>query len=183
MARDGVFPFSKYVGWIMELTKAPIGNILLIFIIDSLILLLRFASETAFTAIVSIATIGYQISYFMPILFRCTTARNKFPVGVFNLGRLSLPIAVISAIWLFVTSIILLFPSKYPVTKDNMNYTVVMVAGIALFAGLYWLISARYWFIGPKRVTKISNQLSPKRKINRDSLTRTLSPTTMNVFI
>ncbi|CAF1350281.1 unnamed protein product, partial [Rotaria sp. Silwood1] len=143
MARDGVFPLSFYLRWIFKPTKTPLGNVIFVFVIDSLLLLLQLASSTAFSAILSIATLGYQISYFMPIFFRCTTARHTFPLGEFNLGRFSLPIAIISAVWLFITSIIMFFPAEYPVTKDNMNYAVVIIGGIAFLAGAYWIISAR----------------------------------------
>jgi hypothetical protein len=33
-----------------------------------------------------------------------------------------------------------------------MNYTIVVVAGVFVFAGAFWLISARKTFTGPKRV-------------------------------
>lgn len=154
MARDGVFPASKYLRWIYEGTKTPLANVIFVFFIDALLLLLQLASTTAFEAIIAIATLGYQISYFIPILFRCTAARNTFPRGEFHLGRFGSPIAIISSIWLGVTSIIMFFPSTYPVTKDNMNYAVVIVAGVLLIAAIYWFVSARHWFVGPKRTTE-----------------------------
>lgn len=152
MARDGVFPFSSYLRWIYEPTKVPFANVMFVFIINSLLLLLQLASHTAFLAIISVTSIGFQISYFMPIFFRCTSARNSFPHSEFSLGRFSIPIAIVSSTWLFITSIFLCFPTEYPVTKDNMNYTVVIISGIALIAFIYWIFSARHRFIGPKRV-------------------------------
>ncbi|CAF4007446.1 unnamed protein product [Rotaria sp. Silwood2] len=181
MARDGVFPLSVYLRWIFKPTKTPLGNVIFVFVIDSLLLLLQLASTTAFTAILSIATLGYQISYFMPILFRCTTARHNFPLGDFNLGRFGVPIAIISAAWLFITSIIMLFPAQYPVTKDNMNYAVVIIGGIAFLAGAYWIFSARYWFVGPKRTTMNSNELSADLATTDDTKEITLSPSIIHV--
>lgn len=40
-----------------------------------------------------------QISYAIPIILRCTVGRERWRPGVWNLGRLSLPIAVIAATW------------------------------------------------------------------------------------
>src|ERR1700728_4051244 len=114
MARDGVFPFSRYLRWIYKGTKTPLANVLFVFVIDSLLILLQLASTTAFAAIIAIATLGYQISYLMPVLFRCTTARKTFPLGEFNLGRFGIPIAIISSIWLSITSIFMFFPAQYP---------------------------------------------------------------------
>ncbi|CAF3610081.1 unnamed protein product [Rotaria sp. Silwood1] len=181
MARDGVFPLSVYLRWIFKPTKTPLGNVIFVFVIDCLLLLLQLASTTAFTAILSIATLGYQISYFMPIFFRCTAARHTFPIGEFNLGRFSLPVAIISAAWLFITSIIMFFPAEYPVTKDNMNYAVVIVGGVAFLAGAYWIISARHWFVGPKRTTINHNKLSSDQTINDDTRDRTPSLSVIHI--
>lgn len=157
MARDGVFPFSRYLRWIYPRTKTPLANVLLVFVLDALLLLLQLASVTAFAAIIAIATLGFQISYLMPIFFRCTTARKTFPRGEFHLGRFGFPIAIISSIWLTITSIFMFFPAEYPVTKDNMNYAVVVIGGILSIAAIYWLVSARHWFIGPKRTDSAFN--------------------------
>ncbi|CAF3592562.1 unnamed protein product [Adineta steineri] len=151
MARDGVFPCSRYLRWVFKPTKTPLGNVLFVFIIDSILLLLQLISTTAFAAIIAIATFGYQVSYLIPIFLRCTIARNKFPHGEFNLGRFGIPIAILSSIWLSITSIIMLFPSNYPITKDNMNYAIVVIVGVAIIASFYWFISARHSFVGPKR--------------------------------
>ncbi|CAF0955812.1 unnamed protein product [Rotaria sordida] len=181
MARDGVFPLSTYLRWIYKPTKTPLGNVIFVFIIDCLLLLLQLASTTAFSAILSIATLGYQISYFIPILFRCTTARHNFPRGEFNLGRFGVPIAIISAAWLFITSIIMFFPAEYPVTKDNMNYAVIIIGGIALLAGVYWIVSARHWFVGPKKTSMNPNELSTDQTTIDDTKEKTPSPRIISV--
>ena len=161
MARDGVFPFSRYLRWIYQGTKTPLANVIFVFFLDSLLILLQLASATAFAAIIAIATLGFQISYLMPIAFRCTASRKTFPLGEFNLGQFGVPIAIISSIWLTITSIFMFFPSQYPVTKDNMNYAVVIIGGVLLIAAIYWLISARHWFVGPKRTDVDATPLPP----------------------
>ncbi|CAF2588393.1 unnamed protein product [Rotaria sp. Silwood2] len=151
MARDGVFPFSSSLRWIFPLTKAPLAIVAFVVIIDCLLVLLQLVSTTAFAAIISVTTLGFQISYSMPIFFRCTVARKSFTVGEVNLGRFGLPIAIVSVVWLLITSILMFFPANYPVTSDNMNYAIVIVGGLALIATTYWVASARHWFRGPKR--------------------------------
>jgi amino acid transporter len=170
MARDGVFPFSRYLRWIYEPTKTPLANVIFVFCIDCILLLLQLASTTAFTAIIAITTLGFQISYLMPILFRCTAARKTFPLGEFNLGPFGVPIAIISSIWLSATSIVMFFPAQYPVTKDNMNYTVVIVGGVLLIAAIYWFVSARYWFVGPKRTDVAAPILPPGHVTTEDAI-------------
>ncbi|CAF2837262.1 unnamed protein product [Rotaria sp. Silwood2] len=177
MARDGIFPFSNYLRWIFEPTKTPLANVVFVCIIDSLLLLLQLVSTTAFVAIIAITTLGFQISYFMPIFFRCTIARDTFQLGGFNLGRFSIPIAIISSIWLFITSIFMCFPTEYPVTKDNMNYTIVIISGIALIAVIYWLVSARHRFVGPKRIDMDPTSLPVELSTNGNEKT-TAAPET-----
>ncbi|UJR27558.1 hypothetical protein I4U23_008840 [Adineta vaga] len=151
MARDGVFPFSSYLRWIYQGTKTPLGSILFVFVIDSSLLLMQLVSASLFTNFIAIGTIGLQVSYLLPIVFRCTSARKTFPLGEFNIGRFSLPVAIISSIWLTITSIFMFFPIHYPITTDNMNYSIVVFISVSILAGNYWLISARHWFVGPPR--------------------------------
>ena len=73
MARDGAFPFSGFLYKVNSKTQTPDRIIFLVFLMDALLCLLPLASSTAFTAITGICTIGYQISYAIPILLRVTT--------------------------------------------------------------------------------------------------------------
>ncbi|CAF1410935.1 unnamed protein product [Adineta steineri] len=183
MARDGIFPFSKQLRWIWKRQKIPLVNVIFVFTIDSLFLLLQLVSVTAFSSIISVTTLGYQISYLMPILFRCTTARHTFHLGDFNLGRFSIPIAIISCIWLSITSILMFFPFQYPVTKDNMNYAIVIIGGVALIASIYWIFWARNFFVGPKPPYIIDPMSSPPGHVTAEDVsTRSApdSPDTMN---
>jgi hypothetical protein len=49
-----------------------------------------------------------------------------------------------------IITILFLLPQAGPVTVKNFNYTVVAVAVVVGFAGIYWLVSARKWFTGPR---------------------------------
>ena len=127
-------------------------NIIFVFAIDSTLLLLSLVSSTAFIAVTAVSTLGYQISYFIPLCLRCTVARHTFVQGEFNLGRFGQWIATVASVWLLITSLIMLLPTEYPITVDNMNYAVVIITAVALFASIYWIVSARHWFVGPKRL-------------------------------
>jgi hypothetical protein len=43
-----------------------------------------------------------------------------------------------------------MLPTASPIGWGNFNYTVVAVVVVLGFAGIYWLVSARNWFTGPK---------------------------------
>ncbi|CAK7212935.1 polyamine transporter tpo5 [Sporothrix bragantina] len=64
--------------------------------------------------------------------------------GPFVLGRLQLPINIIAIVWTVIISVILIFPTTYPITALNMNYAIIVGAFIFVFA-LFW------WYIGAKR--------------------------------
>ena len=54
-----------------------------------------------------------------------------------------LPAAIIFAV-------LFMLPTVSPVTAVSFNYTPVAVSVVLGFAGLWWLVSARHWFTGPK---------------------------------
>jgi hypothetical protein len=68
------------------------------------------------------------------------------------------------------------FPAEYPVTKDSMNYAIVIIGGILIIAGIYWIISARHWFVGPKRTDMNANPLPPGHVTTENNTTSVDSP-------
>lgn len=156
MARDGAFPGSKFLYKVNENTKAPDRVIGLVFVMDVLLCLLPLISTTAFEAITSVSAIGYQISYAIPILLRLTVSKNTFRKSSFDLGVMSLPIGWISVIWLVLTSIFFVLPSKFDEnmhqTIENFNWTSVVLGIIFIIALLYWFLAAKKFFQGPKRI-------------------------------
>jgi len=43
-----------------------------------------------------------------------------------------------------------MLPQVGPITFTTFNYAVIAVLAVIGFAGIYWLVSARHWFKGPK---------------------------------
>jgi len=151
MSRDGALPASKALRKINKFTKSPVRVVILIYFFDSILLLLQLANSAAFSAIISLTTIGFQISYAIPIWLRVTQSRKTFQQGAFNLGRYSIACGWISASWLTFSSLLFFWPFSYPVTVVNMNYTCVVVGSVAIISITFWLASARFWFKGPKK--------------------------------
>jgi amino acid transporter len=155
MARDGGFPGSKILYKVSEKNKTPDRIIVLVFLIDVLLCLLPLISKTAFEAITGVSAIGYQISYAIPILLRLTVSKDTFIRSSFDLGRFSLVIGWISVVWLFITSLFFLLPLKFDEnlqqTWEDFNYTPAVVGLILIVAMIYWGLSARKFFTGPKR--------------------------------
>jgi len=53
-------------------------------------------------------------------------------------------------IWVAVIAILFMLPEFSPINRDTFNYAPIAVGVVLLYAGIYWLVSARKWFTGPK---------------------------------
>eukprot|EP01124_Arcella_intermedia_P010886 TRINITY_DN17390_c0_g1_i1.p1 TRINITY_DN17390_c0_g1~~TRINITY_DN17390_c0_g1_i1.p1 ORF type:complete len:550 (+),score=49.13 TRINITY_DN17390_c0_g1_i1:40-1689(+) len=154
LARDGAFPGSEKIAYLSETTKSPVVALWFVFFFDAIILLLDIANEATFLAIIALTTIGFQLSYSIPIFCRLVFQTHTFVQGPWNLGKASIPIGTLGVIWLWFTSIIFFWPTEFPVDETNMNYAVVVVGIVAVVAAVYWALYARHHFLGPKREEK-----------------------------
>jgi len=69
--------------------------------------------------------------------------------------RWSFPVAIIAFIWLMFTSVIFMLPGTYPITSVTLNYAPVAIGGVLLLIAAAWVLSAQFWFSGPK--TEVDN--------------------------
>lgn len=86
----------------------------------------------------------------IPIVLRLFYS-SHFQRGPFHLGLFSLPCATIAVVWICFITIVLLLPELNPVNTQTLNYAIVAVGVVLVYALGYWVISARRWFIGPVR--------------------------------
>lgn len=105
--------------------------IIFVFIFDAFFLLLPLNSDAAyaFYAIIGLSTLGFQLSYGLPILLKLIYPQPNFPLTKMSLGKWSPYMGVIACIWLFGTCTFLFLPLTTPVTETNMNYLVVVATG------------------------------------------------------
>jgi len=155
MARDNAFPFSKHLRKVNEKTKSPVYSILVTFICQGLLLLLPLGSSTAFVQITAMSSIGFQLSYGIPIFLKLTTGRKVFQPNWFNLGRLSEPVGWVAVGWIICSTVILFFPQEAPINASNMNYAIAIIPGLLFLATIYWVVAARFSFNGPIREGEI----------------------------
>ncbi|KAF8652589.1 hypothetical protein AX16_004310 [Volvariella volvacea WC 439] len=150
-ARDNALPGSRVLKRINPHTGTPVNAVWLVMIVSALCGFLGF-SETALSSFAGAAVIGLYTSYAAPIFLRITSGRDKLVPGPFHLGRWSTIIGAIAVSWVTFIVILLLFPAAQTVhDSDEMNYAVVLVMGVFLFASASWIVSARHWFTGPVR--------------------------------
>jgi amino acid permease (GABA permease) len=157
-SRDGALPASSFWHRVNKRTRTPTNAIWLAAAFAFILGLPYLWNPTAYAAVTSIAVIGLYIAYVLPTFLRLRQGDN-FQRGPWHLGRWSKPIGTIAVIWVIFISILFMLPTVSPITVSNFNYTIVAVVAVVGFATIYWLVSARNWFTGP-RVQGTSEELA-----------------------
>jgi amino acid permease (GABA permease) len=148
-SRDGALPASDFWHRVNHRTRTP-TNAIWLAAAGALILGLPYLwNPTAYAAVTSIAVIGLYIAYVTPTFLRLRQGES-FKRGPWHLGRWSRPIGIVAIIWVIFITILFMLPTVSPITVANFNYTVVAVVAVVGFAGIWWLVSARNWFTGPR---------------------------------
>ncbi|HVT70403.1 MAG TPA: amino acid permease, partial [Trebonia sp.] len=148
-SRDGALPGSSFWHKVNPRTRTP-TNAIWLAAIGALILGLPYlGNDTAYAAVTSIAVIGLYVAYVLPTFLRLRLG-SEFRRGPWHLGRWSRPIGTIAVTWVVIITVLFMLPTGSPVTWSNFNYTVIAVVVVLGFAGIYWLVSARKWFKGPR---------------------------------
>ncbi|GLZ78471.1 amino acid transporter [Actinorhabdospora filicis] len=148
-SRDGALPASAFWHRINKRTRTPTNAIWLAAAGAFVLGLPYLWNETAYAAVTSIAVIGLYIAYVLPTILRLRQG-DRFVRGPWHLGRWSRPVGVVAVVWVAFISVLFMLPQKYPVEAGTFNYTPVAVLVVLGFAGIWWLVSARRWFTGPK---------------------------------
>jgi amino acid permease (GABA permease) len=148
-SRDGALPASAFWHRINVRTRTP-TNAIWLGAAGAFILGLPYLfNATAYAAVTSIAVIGLYIAYVTPTFLRLRRG-EEFQRGPWHLGRWSRPIGTIAVVWVVFITILFMLPTVSPVTASTFNYTPIAVLAVLGFAGIWWLVSARKWFTGPK---------------------------------
>jgi len=148
-SRDGALPGSAFWHKVNKRTRTP-TNAIWLAAVGALILGLPYlGNSAAYAAVTSIAVIGLYIAYVIPTFLRLRLGDN-FRRGPWHLGPWSYLIGVTAVVWVIFITILFMLPTASPIGWGNFNYTVVAVVVVLGFAGIYWLVSAKNWFTGPK---------------------------------
>ena len=160
-SRDGAVPGSRL--WSKVDAKRIPFNAVMAVALFALILTLpalkgnKDGVTVAFTAVVSIGVIGLYVCWAIPIYLRWR-AGDAFESGPWTLGskyKILAPIALLEILIVVCVYFNLPFSSAgVPWEADFewslFNYTPVVTGGLAIAIGLWWFLSARKWFTGPK---------------------------------
>jgi amino acid permease (GABA permease) len=148
-SRDGGLPGSSIWHKVNKRTRTPTNAIWLAAAGAFILGLPYLWNSAAYAAVTSIATIGLYVAYVSPTFLRLRQGEN-FKRGPWHLGRWSYVVGWIAVVWVVFIFFLFMLPTLSPITRSTFNYTVVAVVVVIGFAWIYWAVSAKNWFTGPR---------------------------------
>jgi amino acid transporter len=170
-SRDGAVPGSRLWSRVNE-RRIPFNAVMAVAAL-ALILTLpalkgnKAGVTVAFTAVVSIGVIGLYLAYIIPIFLRWRMG-DAFPSGPWTLGRKYKWMCFVSIVEVLIIVVIYFnapfssggVPWESDFDWSLFNYTPVVTGGVFIAVGLWWMLSARKWFTGPRQtVSEIDAEL------------------------
>ncbi|OLN86253.1 Choline transport protein 6 [Colletotrichum chlorophyti] len=169
-ARDRATPYDRHLSRVDKRHQIPVHSVVLVTVLQMLLGFIYLGNTTAFNAILSMAIIGMYCSYIIPIVYMLAYGRRSLgstEYGPFKLGPALGPVLnVISLIWMVVVIVFSTFPSALPVTPQNMNYSIVVMAGWLLFGVIYYVFFGRKKFEVPVVDSNVVTGISIPADIN-----------------
>ena len=159
-SRDGAIPGSKWLATVNKKTHIPANAVMFVLIIGVVITLPALKSvggvPVAFYAVVSVAVIGLYLAFFIPIFLRWRLG-DGFEPGSWTNGakyKWMNPLACIEIAIISVYFVLPFSPAGVPFSKDftwsSVNYAPVLTIGTLIVLAIWWNVSAKKWFTGPK---------------------------------
>jgi amino acid transporter len=159
-ARDGGLPASRRWAHISPTYRTPANAVWLsVFLAFALALY-----SGGFTVIVSISTIGLYLSYIIPVILVLRARRRGQwkDLGPWNLGAWGAPINAVAVVWTAFISVLFVAPPN-----EKTGYT---MAGFTALLVLYYLVSERKRFKGPKKIGTEEDLLRIEEKLGQSSV-------------
>jgi len=166
-SRDGAIPGSRIWSKVSAV-KVPANAVMLVGVVSALITLpalvevnLGTAEEpliipVAFYAVVSVAVIGLYLAFAIPIWLRWKAGDSFVPGRWTNGAKYKwMNLVAVAEIAIISVYFVLPFtPAAVPFTDDFswkfVNYAPILTGGALILLAIWWSVSAKNWFTGPK---------------------------------
>jgi amino acid transporter len=159
-SRDGAIPGSAWLSKVHATNKVPTNAVMFVTVIGVIITLPALKSvkgvPIAFFAVVSVAVIGLYLAFLIPIFLRWRHG-DRFEAGTWTNGakyKWMNPIAVAEIAVISVYFVLPFTPAGIPWNDEFMwssvNYAPILTGGTLLVLTIWWHVSAKKWFTGPK---------------------------------
>jgi amino acid transporter len=172
-SRDGAVPGWRIWSRVNE-KRVPFNAVMAVAVLALILTLPALKGNSAgvtvaFTAVVSIGVIGLYIAYVIPIFLRWRMG-DRFEPGPWTLGnkyKWMCLVAVAEVLIVVVVYFNLPFSSSgVPWESDFewslFNYTPVVTFGVFAAVGIWWMVSAKNWFTGPRRtIDELDAEIGP----------------------
>ncbi|MEN9882587.1 MAG: hypothetical protein RI916_1014 [Actinomycetota bacterium] len=113
-------------------------------------------APTAFYAVVSVCVISLYLAFLIPIYLRLK-AGDKFKAGAWTLGSKYKWMNIVAVAEISIISIYFILPFSPAGTPGNadftwtaVNYAPIVTGGALVILGIWWSLSAKKWFTGPR---------------------------------
>ncbi|MDE2282934.1 MAG: amino acid permease [Actinomycetales bacterium] len=148
-SRDGAVPFAKYFHHVSKRSHVPVHSAWFGAVGAFILSASYLKSAVAYAAVTSVAVIGLYVAYLIPVFLRRINAAAFVP-GPWKLGKWGPFINWVAIIWVVFICVLFMLPTASPINFADFNFTPVAVAVVLGFAGIWYAVSARKWFKGPK---------------------------------
>ena len=152
-SRDGAIPFSDYWHKVSKRTHVPVHSAWFGAVGAFILAASAMKSSVAYFAITSIAVIGLYVAYLIPVFLRRINP-SAFVPGPWKLGKWGPFIGWVAIIWVAFICILFSLPQYTASAAGSsllaFNFTPIAVVVVIGFAGIWYAVSARKWFKGPK---------------------------------
>lgn len=162
-SRDGAVPGSSL--WSkLNAQKVPVYGVIASAVIALILTLPALVkvdingtpSPVAFFAVVSIGVIALYLAFAIPIFLRWKQGA-AFEVGSWNLGRHYRWMAPLAVAEIAIMSVVGLLPTSSVgvpwmpgFAMKYVNYAILVVPAAVIVLTIYWEVSVKHWFTGPK---------------------------------
>lgn len=181
-SRDGAVPGGKYWSHLNR-NRVPVYGVILSAVIAIVLTLPALVKvdiggapvPVAFFAVVSIGVIGLYVAFAIPIFYRWKAGSNFTPGG-WTLGANYKWMCIVALVEIVVTSIVALLPTSTGGAPwyggfawKYVNYTILVVPGALLILWIYWHVSVKNWFKGPKTTIDLPAGVSSAAELELES--------------
>ncbi|KAG0141657.1 hypothetical protein CROQUDRAFT_673994 [Cronartium quercuum f. sp. fusiforme G11] len=154
-ARDGCYGvwLSHLVQGVHPRTQTPVNAICFNALVGISLSLLILGGDTTISAIFSIGAISSFVGFAIPIaLYAWCPRKSCLKRGRWHLGWMSRSIGTFGVLFVMIMIPFMCLPahSGLNVNPALMNWTAIVYGGWMALISIWWLISARHWFEGPK---------------------------------
>ncbi|CAH0049931.1 unnamed protein product [Clonostachys solani] len=161
-SRDNCHPMSAWLAVIHPRHQMPANAVFATVMFTAywqIYGLIFVGSTTAFASMVSANIVFMMASYAIPQGIAAYRGRSSvLPPRNFDLGKLGLPVNVISCIWVGFLAVVACVPIARPVSLSNMNWVSAVILSITTYIVLAWHLWQRQLFKGPKQRQQVEEQ-------------------------